>query len=134
MAYQIYGRTVSKQGQVKFKTISSYLFTLKFYHVNRHFNLEAFNTPCIALIIKDRERLFFKQKTTCLRITKDNLKKIIANKPINIDKLNINTTFKVIWVGLSNLGKITYTSTKFKKALFSSTKVTRSNISFAKSN
>lgn len=134
MAYRIYGSTVPKQGQVKPKTMSSYLSALKCYHVDRHFSLETFDTPRIALIIKGGKRLFPKQRATRLPITKDILEKIMADEPVNIDELNIDTAFKVAWAGFLRLGEIMYTGTEFKKASFSSTKVTRSDISFAKGN
>lgn len=49
-------------------------------------------------------------------ITKDILEKITKNKPINVDKLNINMVFKMAWVDFLCLGKITYIGTKLKKA------------------
>lgn len=50
---------------------------------------------------------------------------------MSVDELNIDTAFKVAWAGLLRLGEITYTGTELKKASFSQTKVTRSDISFA---
>lgn len=91
----MYGNTLPKQGQVKPKTMSSYFFALKLYHIDRHFNLEVFNKPCIALIIKGEKRLFPKTKTTRLPITKNILEKIIDNKPVVFNKLNIDTAFEV---------------------------------------
>lgn len=110
--------------------MSSYFSTLKSYHINRHLSLKAFDTPRIPLIIKGGQRHFPKQKATGLLITKDILEKITENNPINVDKLNIDTVFKVAWADFLRLGKITYTSNKLKKALFLATWVTRSNISF----
>lgn len=49
-------------------------------------------------------------------ITKDILEKITKNKRVNIDKLNINTVFQMVWVDFLCLGKITYIGTKLKKA------------------
>lgn len=95
VAYQIYSSTISKQGQVKPETMSNYLSVFKFYHVDHHYSLKAFNTPHIVLIIKGGKRLFPKQKATHLPITKDILEKITIDKPINIDKLNTNTAFKI---------------------------------------
>ena len=66
-----------------------------------------------------------------LPIIKDILEKITVDEPANIDKLNIDTVFKVVWADFLYLREITYINTEFKKTLFSSTKVTRSNISFA---
>ena len=95
VAYRIYGSTIPKQGQVKPETMSNYLSALKSYHIDRHLSLEAFDTPRIALIIKGGKKLFPKQKATRLPITKDILEKIIENKPVNVDELNIDTAFKV---------------------------------------
>lgn len=67
-------------------------------------------------------------------ITKDVLEKIVANEPINIDKLNIDMAFKVAWAGFFRLREITYIDSKLKKVSFLLTKVTRSDILFAKSN
>lgn len=131
IAYRIYGSTIPKQGQVKPEMMSSYLSALKSYHIDRHLSLEVFDTPRIPLIIKGRKRLFPKQKTTRLPITKDNLEKIIKNKPVNVDELNIDTVFKVAWAGFLRLGEITYTGTELKKASSSATRVTRSDISFS---
>ena len=134
VAYRIYGSTLPKQGQVKPETMSSYLLTLKSYHIDRHLSLEAFDTPRIALIIKGGKRLFPKQKTTRLPIVKDILEKNTENKPVGLDELNIDTAFKVVWAGFLRLEEITYTGTELKKASFSNTKVTRSNISFSEGN
>lgn len=75
--------------------MSSYLSTLKSYHIHRHLSLKAFDIPYIALIIKGEKRLFSKQKATRLQITKDILEKSIKNKLVNVDELNIDITFKV---------------------------------------
>ena len=114
--------------------MSSYLSSLKSYHIDRYFSLEAFDTSRIALIIKDGKKLFPKQKATRLPITKDILEKIIENKPVNVDELNIDIAFKVAWAGFLSLGEITYTGIELKKASFSATRVTRSDISFSKDN
>ena len=103
--------------------MSSYFSILKSYHINRHISLEGFDTPCIPLIIKGEKRLFLKQKATRLPITKDILEKINENKPVNIDELNIDTAFKVVWAGFLHLGKIIYIGTELKKALFLATRV-----------
>lgn len=58
----------------------------------------------------------------------------MANKLINIDKWNINIAFKVVGERFIYWGKITFKDTKFKKVLFSSTKVIRYNILFANNN
>lgn len=84
-----------KQGQVKPKTMSSYLSVLKSYHINCQFSLGSFDTPRIALIIKRGKRLFPKEKATRLPITKDILKKIPDYEPVDLDELNIDTAFRV---------------------------------------
>ncbi len=134
VAYRIYRSTIPKQGQVKPETISSYFSALKSYHIDRHLSLEAFDTPRIALIIKGGKRLFPKQKVTRLPITKNILEKITENKPVNIDELNIDMAFKMTWAGFLRLGEITYIGTELKKASFSATRVTKSDISFSKGN
>lgn len=123
-----------KQGQVKPKIISSYLFALKSYYINHHLSLEAFDTLYITLIIKRRKRLFLKRKAICLSITKDILEKIMDYKPIDFDKFNINTAFKVVLAGFLHLDEFTYIGTELKKALFSKTKVIKSDVQFTKGN
>ncbi len=49
-------------------------------------------------------------------------------------ELNIDTAFKVAWTGFLRLGEITYTGTELETASFSTTRVTRSDISFSKGN
>ena len=134
IAYRIYGSTIPKQSQVKSETMSNYLSAPKLYHIDCHLSLKAYDTPRIAFIIMGRKRLLPKQKVTRLPITKDILKKITENKPVNVDGLNIDMVFKVAWAGFLRLGKITYTGTEFKKASFLATRVTRSDISFSKGN
>lgn len=124
----------SQARPVKPETVRSYLSSLKLYHIDCHLSLEAFNTPCISLIIKGRKRVFPKQKATRLLITKKILKDIIKHDPIDLDKLNIDTVFKVAWVWFLRLGEITYTVTELNKALFARTKVINSDISFAEGN
>ena len=75
--------------------MSIYLLALKSCQIDRHLSLEAFDTPCIALIIKGGKRLFSKQKATHLPITKDILEKITKNEPVDLNELNIDTAFKV---------------------------------------
>lgn len=79
-------------------------------------------------------RLFPKQKATRLPITKEILKEITKHDPIDLDELNIDTAFMVAWAGFLRLGEITYTSTELKKASFTRTQVTRSDVSFAEGN
>lgn len=134
VAYCIYGTMLLKQDQVKPKIISSYLFILKSYYIDHHLSLEAFDTPRIMLIIKRRKRLFLKRKAIYLPITKDILEKIMDYKPIDLDKFNINTAFKVVLAGFLYLGKFTYIDIELKKALFSKTKVIKSDIQFTKGN
>lgn len=116
VVYWIYGSTLPKQGKVKPETVSSYIFMLKSYHINRQLSLKAFDIPCITLIIKGGKRLFPKQNATRLLITKDILKKMIENKPINLDELNIGTAFNMAWASFLHPKKITYANTEIKKA------------------
>ena len=58
----------------------------------------------------------------------------MADKPVNIDELNIYITFKVTWAGFLCLEEITYIGVELKKASFLLIKVTRSDISFAEGN
>lgn len=69
---------------------------LKSYHIDYYFSLKAFDILYIALIIKSKKRLFLKKKAICLPIIKDILEKIIENKRIDFDKLNIDTKLKVV--------------------------------------
>ena len=64
--------------------------------MNRQLNLESFDRTCIALIIKSGGKLFPKPKATCLPIRKDILEKIIENKPVNVDKSNIDIALKIV--------------------------------------
>lgn len=84
-----------KQGQVKPETMSRNLSALKSYQINCHLSLEAFDTPRIALIIKGGKKLFPKEKTTRLPITKDVLEKITDYEPVDLDELNIDMAFRV---------------------------------------
>lgn len=51
-----------------------------------------------------------------------------------MDELIIDTASKVAWLEFLRLGEITYTGTELKKASFSKTRVTRSDLSFAEGN
>ncbi len=81
VAHWIFGSILPKQGQVKPETVGTYLSALKSYHIDRHLIFAAFDTPRIALIIKDGKRLFPKQKTTRLPITKDILERLTEQSP-----------------------------------------------------
>lgn len=50
---------------------------------------------------------------------------------MTVDGLNIDTAFKMAWAGFLPQGEITYTGIELKKSLFSKTRVTRSDLSFA---
>lgn len=80
---------------MKPEIISSYPFIPKSYHIDHHLNLKSFETLRLALIIKDEKRLFPKQKTICLPITKNIPEKITKNEPVDINELNINTALKI---------------------------------------
>lgn len=64
---------------------------------------------------------------------KDILEKITKNKSVNIDKLNINMTFKVAQTGFLCPEEITYIRTELKKTSFLATKITISDVSFSES-
>ncbi len=134
VAHRIFGSTLPKQGQVKPETVGTYLSALKSYHIDCHLSLEAFEIPQIALIRKAGKKLFPKQKATRLPITKDILERMTEPEPIDLDELNIDVAFKVPWAGFLRLGEIKYTSTDLKKASFSRTRVTRSDVSLAEGN
>lgn len=134
VAHRIFGSTLPKQGQVKPEIVKSYFSALKSYHIDCHLSLKAFDIPRIALINKGEKRLFPKQKATRLPITKDILKEITKHEPIDLDELNFDTTFKVAWAGSLQLGRITYTGTELKKALFYRTKITKFDVSFVEGN
>lgn len=102
--------------------------------MDHHLSLEAFDIPYIVLIIKGEKKLFLKQKTIRLPITKNVLEKITKNKPVELNKLNINTAFKIAWVGFLCLEEIIYTDTKLKKTSFLDIKVTRFNVLSFKKN
>lgn len=94
-------------------------------------SLQGFDSPRLALIIKGGKRLFPSKKRDRFPITKDILERITEEEPLTVDDLNTDTAFKVAWAGFMRMGEITYTATEAKKASFSETKVTRSDISFA---
>lgn len=56
------------------------------------------------------------------------------DKLVDLNKLNINTTFKVARESFLHLIKIIYIDIKLKKALISKTRVMRSTISFLERN
>ncbi len=114
--------------------MGTYLSALMSYHIDGHLSLETFNMPGIALIIGGGKRLFPKQKATRLPITKDILERLTEQEPMDLDEFNIDMAFKVAWEGFLRLGEIIYTSTDLKKASFSRTRVTRSDVSFAEGN
>lgn len=47
--------------------------------------------------------------------------------------LNIDIAFKVAWAGIMKIGKLTYIVAKAKKAMFIEISLTKSDISFVKS-
>lgn len=65
------------------------------YHINCQLNFKVFETLNIALIIKGAKKFYLKQKITQLPIAKDIVEKIIKNKPVNVDELNIDIAFNV---------------------------------------
>ncbi len=57
-ATRIYGSTLPKQGQIKPDIVMNYLSALKSYYINQHLSLKGFDNPRMALIIKERRKLF----------------------------------------------------------------------------
>ena len=87
----------------------------------------------MALIIKSRKLLFHSKKQSLL-ITKNILKNITDKEPISITDLNVYTLFKLAWAGFIKMEELRYTAVKGKKAIFTDTSLTRSDILFVEKN
>ncbi len=94
-ANQIYGSTLSKQGQIKPDTVASYFSALKSYHIDRRLCLKDFDDPQMALIIKGEKRIFPSKKRNCLPVTKNILEEITKEEPLTVTDLNVDTAFNV---------------------------------------
>ena len=44
---RVFGSAAPKQGQIKPKTVKSYISALKSYHVDRNLDTQAFSSPCV---------------------------------------------------------------------------------------
>lgn len=130
---KILGSTLPKQAQIKPDTMINYLSTLKSYHTDRNLSLKGFDDPWMALIIKSRKLLFHSKKQSLL-ITKNILKNITDKEPISITDLNVYTLFKLAWAGFIKMEELRYTAVKGKKAIFTDTSLTRSDILFVEKN
>lgn len=82
------------------------------------------------LLLQGGNAFFFSTKALRLSITKDILQAITFPPSVNINKLNLYTTFKVAWAGFMQLRKITYTNTKKHYLLFKDLHLIYSNITF----
>ena len=129
---RVYGSTAPKQGQIRPKTVKTYISALKSYHLNYNFPTHAFSSPRIHRILSGAQLLFSNTKKDRLPITKNILEKIISVIPILIGDLNIDTAFKVAWAGFLRMGEFTYTNAKAQAQTFVNTKLTRSDITFSK--
>lgn len=107
---------------------------LKFYHIDRRLSLKSSDDLQIVLIIKKTKKLFPKKKKNRLPITKDILEKITKEELLKMDDLNMDIKFKFALVSFMRMGVLTYITAKLKKDTFKDTKLTRSDILFAKSN
>ncbi len=130
-AIRIFGSTLPNQGQIKPDAVLSYLSALKSYHIDRRLSLRGFDDPRMALIIKDGRRLFPGKKRNRLPITKEILEKITEEELLSITDLNVDTAFKIAWIGFMRMAELTYTAAEAKKATFAVTDLMRSDISFA---
>ena len=128
---RVFGSASPKQGQIKPRTVETYLSALKSYHVDRNFPTHAFSSPRIHRILSGARSLFPHIKKDRLPITKEILEKITSVIPISIEDLNIDTAFKVAWAGFLRMGEFTYTSAEAQARTFVDTKLTRSDITFS---
>lgn len=104
------GFQVDKQSQVLSKTILSYFSSLQAYHVDHRMLLQLFKGPRLRFFIKSGKRSFPYTKAVRLRITKRIPVKFTRHQPTNGDKLSIDEEFKVAYVGLIFITKITFTA------------------------
>lgn len=130
-ANRIYGSNLPRQGQIKPEKVLIYLQGLRSYHIDHGFSLDVFEAPRLARIIEGGRRLFPQSKSKRFPITKDILQKITSQPPTSTEDHNLDTAFKLSWAGFLRLGEITYTHAELNKPTFASTRVTRSDISFA---
>ncbi len=90
--------------------------------------LQLFEGPRLSLFIKDGKRFFPQTKTVCLLITMRILLRITRHQPTDGNKLNIHAVYKVEWVRLIYIGKITFTAVQQAGLSTRDTKVTRAGI------
>ena len=128
---RVFGSAEPKQGQIKPKTVKSYLSALKSYHVDRNLDTQAFSSPRVNRMLSGARSLFPQIKKERLPITKDVLEQVTSVVPISIEDLNIDTAFKVAWAGFLRMGEFTYTSAESQARTFVDTKLTRSDITFS---
>lgn len=82
----------------------------------------------MAFIIKYGKQFFSSKKQNRISITQNILKKITDEKLFLISDLNLNTTFKVDWARFMKIEKLSYITTKTKKAIFVETGNIQSDI------
>lgn len=86
-----------------------------FYYTDYYILFQIFNYLYLALIIKSEKILFLSIKLAYLSIIKNIFEKIIVQLTRLFEDLNINTRFKIVWIGFLYLSKIIYMVTKLKK-------------------
>jgi hypothetical protein len=129
---KMYDSTLNKQEKIKIVTIQSYLSDIRSYHVDHLFDLNVFDHSRLQKMLREEKRMFLTIKITRLLITKDILQLITRDHLTNINEINLNVVFKIEWAKFLRLKEIIYIAKNFTKLIFSITKITRFDISFAK--
>ena len=93
--------------QLKPATITSYLFTLRSYYVNRRIDTAVFDNPYFLRLIQGARGLFFNKKRERLPIIKDILSKITP-PPTSRNDYYINAAFKFAFAGFLRMGEFIY--------------------------
>ena len=85
----------------------------------------------MKLLLAGGRSFFSFTKSFCLPITKDILH-IFKTLPQNsVNNFNLDTVFKIAWVGFMKLKELTYTTAKKADPFFKNIYLTRSDINFS---
>ena len=127
---RLIGSTDTLLSRVKADTMLAYLSAVKSHHIDRGHGTQAFDNPRLERLIKGARRSFPQVKAQRLPITKPILTAITSESPDTIEKLNIDTAFKLAFAGFLRMGEYTYTATQAKRKAFQAKQLTRSDVAF----
>lgn len=127
-------KLIPKGGQVKGKTLETYLSALRSAHIDMHFPGDIFADPHLIRLCKGATNIFPRSPSSVkVPVTKVLLRRLLTTQAIagehSQDTLNINAAITLAWAGFLRMGEFTWKDKEvLSSARFKRTRPTKSSV------